>query len=230
MIHFACPYCHRPLTAPPHAAGRAARCGCGGTCTVPAPVPVLIPVAPAPVAPPPPPFTFDGPEPDDDDRPRGRGRRPAERAQGSGAGMVAAALCALLAVGCLIGTTASASRVHRLKSDVRAGAADEDEVRTAGLAVFGCAGLTVVFWSAACLCVGLATPSPVASAGAFGALVGGALSVPVSQYAPLFGGVLATLAQPWSPVRIGELPAHFIALVAACGGLAALLRSAAGSK
>lgn len=44
----------------------------------------------------------------------------------------------------------------------------------------------------------------------FGLVVGAALGVPVSQYAPIFGGI-ATMGQPWSPARQSLLGVHVLA-------------------
>jgi hypothetical protein len=62
--------------------------------------------------------------------------------------------------------------------------------------------------------------------GAFGAMIGGVLAIPVSQYMPFFGGELTTVADPWSPARLSGIGLHFglLAMFGAMvlGGLAAL--------
>jgi hypothetical protein len=57
--------------------------------------------------------------------------------------------------------------------------------------------------------------SAAVSAGALGAMIGGLVSLPISQYAPLFGGVLGNFAEPWSVFRLRLVPIHF-------GGVAVL--------
>jgi hypothetical protein len=51
----------------------------------------------------------------------------------------------------------------------------------------------------------------------FGLVVGGAVGVPVSQYAPIFGGI-ATMGQPWSPARQSLLGVHVLAFAIIGGG------------
>lgn len=56
----------------------------------------------------------------------------------------------------------------------------------------------------------------------FGLVVGAALGVPVSQYAPIFGGI-GTMGQPWSPARQSLLGVHVLAFAVVGGGLGYLV-------
>lgn len=56
----------------------------------------------------------------------------------------------------------------------------------------------------------------------FGLIVGAALGVPVSQYAPIFGGI-GTMGQPWSPARQSLLGVHVLTFAVVGGGLGYLV-------
>lgn len=56
----------------------------------------------------------------------------------------------------------------------------------------------------------------------FGLVVGAAVGVPVSQYAPIFGG-FATMGQPWSPARQSLLGTHVLAFAIVGSGLGYLV-------
>lgn len=56
----------------------------------------------------------------------------------------------------------------------------------------------------------------------FGLVVGAMLGVPVSQYAPIFGG-FATMGRPWSQARMSLLGEHVLAFAIVGGGLGFLV-------
>lgn len=52
-----------------------------------------------------------------------------------------------------------------------------------------------------------AVPPPVRW-GAIGAAAGAAISLPVSQFTPVFGGILAAIGDPFTPARLSQIPIH----------------------
>ncbi len=71
---------------------------------------------------------------------------------------------------------------------------------------------------------------PAAVSGAFiGSLLGVVLSVPAalffSQYAPIFGGFIQSIARPFSPARLESIPVHLLG----CGLVAMAMGAAAGA-
>ena len=85
-----------------------------------------------------------------------------------------------------------------------------------------CMGSGVLIWLGGGLLLQCDTAwgGKAARAAALGMTAGGFLAVPVSQYSPIFGGWLASLAAPWSVLRLETVGAHLIGLSFA-GALAA---------
>lgn len=220
MITFACLYCRKTLKAADTSAGTLVKCGCGGTCIVPVVVAIPLPEPPDPFS-----FHESSSEPEEEERPRRKPKKSRKALKG-GVGFIPIA-CGVLTITFMVGALAVVGKMHRMRnsSDDRDGLASEN-------LVWLCLIMMLVFWSVTCVSFAASqvSRSPVLASGAIGALIGGVLSIPISQYAPVFGGFLSSIAAPWSYIRINDLPVHFFGVSAAVGGLFALVKSAGSTR
>lgn len=208
MIAFECPKCNTSLTAPDQMAGRASDCACGAHFVIPFPEPPRVIEYRA------------KPRAHEDEEPipyrsRRRARKPLP-----GVIPVVGMLTALML---LIASSVCWEHLRELRRDSREyGLGQTGEFRKyramARITLIGAVGT----WSVAMLMVAgrARRDAPVVSWGAIGALFGGIIAIPVSQFMPFVGDWLARLAEPWSPARLSTIGVHCFIFVA-CGAVAA---------
>jgi len=189
MLWFNCPICNKQLKAPKETAGRAGRCPCGAVFAIPGPLEE--PSLPRP-------------------------QRKQKRRIGTLVVASVAIIATLVFWGLGIETLLTAIDL-RIREEKQPGFFFPYDIqheiarnRNAGVV---CLVLAHCSWAIAMLAVARAARwSSLAVGVAIGSLIGGLLTIPVSQYSPLPINWVVSLAEPWSRVRTGSIGTHFFIL------------------